>query len=230
MTQYDKAIQKALGRALNLISYRQRTESELRRRLSEKAEPDVVDAAVERLKEQGLIDDAKYATEWSDSRARRSPRSSRMIVRELVNKGVAPSLAESSVEVSGRRRHRIRRRIPIRDPARRRRLRTVPPPAVGPSSEARLRYWRLPPRGIATLAGTPERRGLTPADSRKSCIRATLPELSFPLWLLAVSYRHSQTHGDEMLNVRRPMAVPYKGPLRRRPEPPRATRAEDLTQ
>ena len=98
MTRCDKAIRKALGRALNLISYRQRTESELRRRLSEKAEPDVVDAAVERLKEQGLVDDAKYAMEWSDSRARRSPRSSRMIVRELVNKGVAPSLAESSVE------------------------------------------------------------------------------------------------------------------------------------
>ncbi len=98
MTQDEKAIQKALGRALNLISYRQRTEAELRRRLSEKAEPDVVEAALERLKEQGLIDDAKYAREWSDSRSRRSPRSSRMIVRELVNKGVAPALAESSVE------------------------------------------------------------------------------------------------------------------------------------
>ena len=94
----DKAIRKALGRALNLISYRQRTESELRRRLSEKDEPDVIEAVIERLKEQGLIDDAKYAAEWSDSRARRSPRSSRVIVRELVNKGVAPSLAESSVE------------------------------------------------------------------------------------------------------------------------------------
>ncbi len=98
MTQDQKAIQKALGRALNLISYKQRTESELRRRLSEKAAPDIVDVAVEQLKEQGLVDDAKYAMEWSDSRARRSPRSSRMIVRELVGKGVAPSLAESSVE------------------------------------------------------------------------------------------------------------------------------------
>ena len=98
MTKDDKAIQKALGRALNLISYKQRTESELRRRLSEKADPDIVDTAVERLKDQGLVDDARYAREWSDSRSRRSPRSSRMIVRELVNKGVAPSLAESSVE------------------------------------------------------------------------------------------------------------------------------------
>ena len=98
MTQDDKAVQKALGRALNLISYRQRTEAELRRRLSEKADPDVVDVAVEQLKERGLIDDAKYARDWSGSRSRRSPRSSRMIVRELVNKGVSPHLAESSVE------------------------------------------------------------------------------------------------------------------------------------
>ena len=96
--QDQKAIQKALGRALNLISYRQRTESELRRRLSEKADPDVVNTAVERLKERGLVNDAMYAREWSDSRSRRSPRSSRMIVMELVSKGVAPSLAESSVE------------------------------------------------------------------------------------------------------------------------------------
>ncbi len=94
----DKAIQKALGHALNLISYRQRTESELRRRLEERFAPDVVDRATDRLKEQGLIDDAKFAREWSDSRTRRSPRSSRMIVRELVNKGVAPFLAEASVE------------------------------------------------------------------------------------------------------------------------------------
>ena len=99
MTQDQKAIQKALGRALNLISYKPRAESELRRRLSEKAEPDVVEAALEQLKERGLVDDAKYAREWAGSRTRRSPRSSRMIVRELVNKGIAPSLAESSVEV-----------------------------------------------------------------------------------------------------------------------------------
>ena len=70
----------------------------MRRRLLEKSDPGVVEAALERLKERGLVDDAKYAREWSDSRTRRSPRSSRMIARELVNKGVAPSVAESSVE------------------------------------------------------------------------------------------------------------------------------------
>ncbi len=94
----DKTTRKALGRAINLISYRQRTESELRLRLEDRFEPDVVDMAVGRLKEQGLIDDAKFAREWSDSRIRRSPRSSRMIVRELVSKGIASSVAEASVE------------------------------------------------------------------------------------------------------------------------------------
>ena len=96
--QEDKAIQKALGRALNLISYRQRTESELRNRLSDRFASSVVEAAIARLKDGGLIDDAKFAEEWADTRARLSPRSSRMIVRELVNKGVDPSLAEESVE------------------------------------------------------------------------------------------------------------------------------------
>ena len=96
--QDDKAVQRALGRALNLISYRARAEAELRRRLLEKAEPDVVDAAVERLKEQGLVDDAKFARDWAGSRTRHSPRSGRMIVRELVEKGVARSLAEAAVE------------------------------------------------------------------------------------------------------------------------------------
>lgn len=96
--QNNKPIQKAFGHALNLISYRQRAEAELRNKLSDKFAPDVVDATIQLLKEQGLIDDAKFAAEWADSRTRQSPRSSRMIMRELVNKGVSPSLAESSVE------------------------------------------------------------------------------------------------------------------------------------
>ncbi len=94
----DKDIQKAFSRALNLLSYRQRSESELRGRLSEKFSASVVEETIERLREQGYVDDAKFAADWADARARLSPRSSRMIVRELVSKGVEPSLAESSVE------------------------------------------------------------------------------------------------------------------------------------
>ena len=57
----DKPLRKALGRALNLISYRQRTERELRERLAERFEQDVIDRAVDHLKEQGLVDDEAFA-------------------------------------------------------------------------------------------------------------------------------------------------------------------------
>ena len=87
-----------MGRALNLISYRRRSESELRRRLSEHHSEDAIDLAIERLKEQGLIDDVRFARDWSDSRARHSPRSSRAILRELADKGVPRHVAEDAVD------------------------------------------------------------------------------------------------------------------------------------
>ena len=98
MTQDDKTTQRALSRALNLISFRPRTEFELRLKLEERFSQVIVDVVTDRLKERGLIDDDKFACEWTDSRTRRSPRSSRMIVRELVDKGVSHSVAEKSVE------------------------------------------------------------------------------------------------------------------------------------
>ena len=94
----DRPFRRAMGRALNLISYRRRSESELRRRLSEHHSEDAVDLTIDRLKEQGLIDDASFAREWSDSRARRSPRSSRAILRELSEKGVPRRVAEAAVD------------------------------------------------------------------------------------------------------------------------------------
>ena len=93
----DKPLRKALGRALNLISYRQRTEHELRERLAERFEEDVIDRAVDYLKEQGLVDDEAFARIWSGSRTRNSPRSARALVRELTSKGVSKSIADAAV-------------------------------------------------------------------------------------------------------------------------------------
>ena len=97
MMMDDKPLRKALGRALNLISYRQRTERELRERLAERFEQDVIDRAVEYLKEQGLVDDEAFARAWSESRTRNSPRSARALVREMTGKGVARHLADAAV-------------------------------------------------------------------------------------------------------------------------------------
>ena len=94
---HDSPFRIAMGRALNLISYRPRSESELRRRLSEHHSEDAVVVTIDRLKDQGLIDDARFAREWSDSRTRRSPRSSRAILRELSEKGIPRREAETAV-------------------------------------------------------------------------------------------------------------------------------------
>ena len=93
----DKPLRKALGRALNLISYRQRTERELRERLGERFESDVIDRAVGRLKEQGLVNDEEFARAWSDGRTRNSPRSARALVREMTAKGVSKPVADAAV-------------------------------------------------------------------------------------------------------------------------------------
>ena len=98
LTFDDKPLRRALGRALNLLSYRQRTERELRDRLSDRFDPDVLDRAIDRLKEQWLVDDAAFARAWVDSRARNSPRSARALVREMTGKGVAQHLADEAVE------------------------------------------------------------------------------------------------------------------------------------
>ena len=94
----DRPFHRAMARAINLISYRRRSEAELRRRLSEHHPEDAVNVTIDRLKEQGLIDDARFAGEWSDSRTRNSPRSSRAILRELSEKGVPRRIAEAAVE------------------------------------------------------------------------------------------------------------------------------------
>ena len=93
----DKPLRKALGRALNLISYRQRTERELRERLADRFEQDVIDSAIDHLKEQRLVDDEAFAHAWSESRTRNSPRSARALVREMTGKGIARHLADAAV-------------------------------------------------------------------------------------------------------------------------------------
>ncbi len=92
------ALPKALAKAFDLLSYRRRTESELRRRLGDRFEPDVVDRVIERLAEQRLVDDAEFARAWRSERVRRSPRSARAILWELVERGVARHLAEAAVD------------------------------------------------------------------------------------------------------------------------------------
>jgi len=89
----------AMASALRLVSYRSRSEKELRDRLHQRfADPALVDAVVGRLTELRLIDDAAFAASWVESRDRSGPRSRRMLAAELRSKGVSRTPADAAVE------------------------------------------------------------------------------------------------------------------------------------
>ena len=94
----ERLLEKATSHALRFLSYRQRSESEVRRRLQPKYSAQVIESVVERLKELNLLDDASFAREWTRSRSTHRPRSAYAIRRELVGKGVDRDTAQAAVE------------------------------------------------------------------------------------------------------------------------------------
>jgi regulatory protein len=88
----------ALAAAMRFLSYRPRSEAELRQRLARRgATADIVDGAISRLGELGLVDDAAFARAWVDGRSRLSPRSRRLLRRELQAKGIDGEAAHEAL-------------------------------------------------------------------------------------------------------------------------------------
>jgi regulatory protein len=120
----------AMAAALRLLSYRPRSESELRQRLARRGTPPAqVDPTLQRLRELGLVDDAAFARAWVESRHRTSPRGRRLLRRELQAKGVdsdaSRPLLEQIDEEDAALRAAGRRALSLRalpDPQFRRRL------------------------------------------------------------------------------------------------------------
>ena len=94
----DRLLEKATSLALRFLSYRQRSESEVRRRLERRYSGEVTDSVIGRLKDLGLLDDESFAREWTRSRSIHRPRSASAIRRELVGKGVDRDTAQAAVE------------------------------------------------------------------------------------------------------------------------------------
>lgn len=94
----EDELESAYGRALRLISYRPRTESEIRRSLSRAEIPTpVLDAVIERLKNAGLVNDAGFARSWVDNRTALRPRGRRALSYELRQRGVDADIIEGSL-------------------------------------------------------------------------------------------------------------------------------------
>ncbi len=84
---------RCLNAATHYLSYRPRSEFELRERLHRRGfDDDSVEAVLTKLKEQRLVDDIEFAQFWKDNRESFSPRSQWLTKLELRRKGVADDI------------------------------------------------------------------------------------------------------------------------------------------
>jgi regulatory protein len=92
------AADEAMASAIRLLSHRSRSEAEVRRRLSARFPPTVVDQVVLRLTERGLLNDLAFAQQWRQARERHRPRGSWAMRRELTRLGVASGVIDEALQ------------------------------------------------------------------------------------------------------------------------------------
>lgn len=88
----------ALQAAVAMIARRPRSECQVRSALARrKLDGDAISTAIDRLAEAHLLDDAAYAAHYAESRDRTSPRSQRLLRKELIAAGIAYETASVAV-------------------------------------------------------------------------------------------------------------------------------------
>jgi regulatory protein len=92
----DPAI--VLEAALRFLEPRQRSIGEVRRRLTRVGyQAELVEGAIARLVELGMLDDAAFARTWIESRDRARPRGERALRVELARKAVGRDVADAAI-------------------------------------------------------------------------------------------------------------------------------------
>ena len=97
--QGDDERTRAYHAALRQLGVRPRSRSELEQALRRKEfDDEVIDAALARLQQEGLLDDAEFARYWSENRSTFRPRSARALRFELRQKGVSSEDMDPALE------------------------------------------------------------------------------------------------------------------------------------
>jgi regulatory protein len=88
-------LQDCLDAAYRYLSYRPRSEGEIRQWLRGRRFPKpVIEETIARLKEQNLTDDFAFARFWKNNRLSFRPKSKRLIKKELREKNVSAEIIE----------------------------------------------------------------------------------------------------------------------------------------
>jgi len=94
----DDLRQRCYNTAARFLSYRPRSESEMRQRLARHGyDVDTIEKTLGRYREMGLVDDAAFARFWVENRNTFSPRSKRLAKIELKKKGLQTGIIEEAV-------------------------------------------------------------------------------------------------------------------------------------
>lgn len=89
---------KCYNAALRLLSYRPRSDAEIRTRLSRRFGKEIIDRVLLQLKARQMVDDAAFAQFWRENRESFSPRSKRLLKLELRQKGIDPEVVDEVLE------------------------------------------------------------------------------------------------------------------------------------
>ena len=91
----SNSLQDCLDAAYYYLSYRPRSEGEIRQWLHKRGcSNDVADKTIAKLREQNLSDDLAFAQFWKDNRLSFRPKSKRLIKRELRDKKIDGEIIE----------------------------------------------------------------------------------------------------------------------------------------
>lgn len=94
-------VHKATTIALNLLSFRSRSEGEIRRKLQQGKYPDAtIEQVLAKLREWHYVDDEDFARRWIENRSAHRPRGSRLLAQELKAKGIQPQILAEALDES----------------------------------------------------------------------------------------------------------------------------------
>ncbi|MGB2963805.1 MAG: RecX family transcriptional regulator [Anaerolineales bacterium] len=96
--QTEDQIQQAYQRAINFLSYRARSEQEIKLNLQKHQVPEtIIESVLERLDDASLVDDREFAQQWIENRIKFHPRSKRALSSELYRKGISKQIIEETL-------------------------------------------------------------------------------------------------------------------------------------
>ncbi len=94
----EEAHQQAVERAINYLSFRPRSQAEVRRYLRKKeTPPEIIEAVLERLGRLDYVNDRAFASFWVENREQFNPRGSQALRNELRLKGVEREIIDEAV-------------------------------------------------------------------------------------------------------------------------------------